>query len=312
MGLIEIFISPSISLALLTLLAEVAQLRARATSGEIQFDEDLGWTNWETSMLDNLRIGVLQRMEYLTVAMATDGLSMNYDRLGVKISGVNWRMPSNLKVTMTPGIADATNAKPVTTIVNLDLEARRRFGAVYNRLTCSTPWFQAMIATDEFKAKAALFLPSYITFTNLVTANLTQQITLAEQVLGKAIELYDDHYVTQANDGTEQWAPYLPTNLAVLSNTANDGNGNVMRFGNSVPTEVKVAQITGDGARIIGGTAGMDGAYGPLGYMEGEMNAPAITLWGVARGFPVKYSRTATAVIDGGTVSDAAPFTPYY
>lgn len=273
--------------------------------GEVTTD-DLGLAAWETRLLDNLRVGVMQRMEHLLVAMYCDGLGFNYNRQGIQMAGVNWRMPAPLKVTAAVAITNVATATPVTVISNVMLQGTV-YGAMYDRITMSTALFRAMIATDEFKARAALFLPQTITYANLVTANLTQQRVIAANVLGLAIELYDARYTVQNADGTESSAPYLPLGLAVLSSTVNDNDGTVMSFGNSVVTESIVADLTDN--TIIGSFGGEQ--YGPVGYATGDHNPPTVTFWSAARGFPIKRQRAATAVIDFGAVTDPITFVAY-
>lgn len=270
--------------------------------------DDVGYTNSETQRLDRLRTGILQRMEMLTVAMWTNGLSMGtYNRRGVQISGVTWRNPSSLAVTAGTVITNTAAATPVATTIGVQQNAQVQWGQVFNRIDMSTPLFQAMIATDEFKAKAALYLPQTITYANLVASNLGQQRTLAENVLGMTINLYDATYAEQANDGTTTYKRFLPTNLAVLSNTMNDGDANVQRFGMSEPTEVVVSQVADIG---LTGSLPTD-SNGIVSYAVGTHNPPSLTYWAAARGFPIKYSRTAHAVIDfnnGAAITDPVVF----
>jgi hypothetical protein len=274
--------------------------------------DEVGLGAWEMRIMDDLRMGVEQRIEALKWAMLTDGMSFSYDRLGIKIDtgGISWRMPADLKVTMTPAITDAANAKPVTTIWNLKLIAQTRYGYTYDRITMSTAAFRAMIATDEYKTLAAQYLPTNITFTNLNTVNLNQQRLLADQVLGLTIELFDGQFISQSNDGSESGGRYLPIGLGVLSSTADDGDASVWGFGNAIPTEATVASLVGAG-NVLGGMTGVDGSYGPIAYAEGTLNPPSITYWAVARGFPMKRRRAASAVVNFGTVTDPIAFVAY-
>lgn len=265
--------------------------------------DDSGYTDWETAFMNRLRIGTLQRMEALAVAMAVDGLS--YDRLGIKMSGVTWGMPAQLKVTAgTPWQANPSTATPVSDIATQRLIARVVYGAEYNRLTMSTPAFTAMINTTEFQTKSKLYLAENISFANLVLADQVQQRALAERVLGLTIELYDQRYSQKQPDGSTITAPYLAPNLLVLSNSASDNNEMDMDFGNAIVTESTVASMAGG---VIGDFGGE--VYGPASYatVPFDLNPPSITMWSVARGFPRKHNPAATAVLDVGTITDLIP-----
>ncbi len=271
-------------------------------SGDLR--DDVGFLNWENRTITNLLTGIDWRMESLIVAMWLDGFS--YDRLGIKMSNVSWGMPSDLKVmTATAWQANPTTATPVEDILAIKLLASTRYGIMYDRLTMSTALFRAMIATTEFQAKARMFLAPNVSVVNLSLSNLTMQQTLAQNVLGMTIELYDSRYDTQAPDGTISSLPFLPINKIVFSASTDDNAAAVMDFANGIVTESIVAGLVGG----FGGLGG--GQYGPVAYptVPADLNPPSVTYWGVARGFPRKHKRAATAVLDVGAMTDPIPTT---
>lgn len=269
----------------------------------VQSDSGI-FTNWQNRTIDGLLLGLRQRMEALIIAMQIDGLS--YDRLGIKMSNVTWGMPSDLKVTPSTPWTDPVNATPVSDIELITLVARIRYGQVFNRITMSTQAFRLMVATTEFQNRARVLLAPNTSFVNLSLLNLGDMKNLAERVLGNLqIELYDSRYWTQAPDGILTSQPYLPINKVLLSSTADDNDPTTMDFANGIVTESIVSAL---------GTTSMVGSLGgpqrgPVSYatIPPDLNPPAITFWGVARGFPRKHKRQATAVLTVGTFSDAIP-----
>lgn len=270
---------------------------------------DMGvFSGYENRTIDGLLLGVRQRMEALIIAMALD--SFTYDRLGIKITGATWGMPSDLKVT--PGVTwdTAGSATPVADIWSVRRTARVRYGQEYNRITMSTQAFMYMIATTEYQNKARTFLAPNVSFTNLNAADLTFQQNLAANVLGMQIELYDARSWSQGPDGTLISAPLLPITKVILSSTDDDGDPTAFDFANAVTTESIVnALAPSDMIGSIGGPTA-----GPISYatVPNDLNPPQITYWGVARGFPRKHRLQSTAVLTVGSFSDTiaagAPF----
>lgn len=261
----------------------------------------------EARMLANVKLGVAQRKEAMIVAMMLD--SMTYDRLGIKLTGATWGMPSDLKVTPATPWTTAASATPVDDILGVALIARVKYGIVYNRITMSTPAFRLMIATTEFQNKAKVlplvnFLGSY---TPLPLANLQQQQAIAESVLGMNIVLYDQRYASQDEIGQFTLLPFLDLNAVILDTASNDNQGYVWDFANGVVTETVVASMIGE--PIAGGPS-----YGPVAYATGpeNLNPPNVTYWGVQRGFPRKHLLQANAVLRIGTVTDTiGPVAPF-
>jgi hypothetical protein len=62
--------------------------------------------SWQTRALASVRLGVLQRMEQLRVAMLCDGIGFAYDRFGIKLTNPSWGMFADLKVTVGAVPAD--------------------------------------------------------------------------------------------------------------------------------------------------------------------------------------------------------------
>ena len=259
------------------------------------------------SIVDDLRLGIYQRCEALLVAMHLD--SVVYNRFGIQISG-SWGIPADLKPAVTYPWTDTVNATPVNDIWTLKRNASIRYGANYDRLTLSTTAFLLMIATQEYQNKARTTLPLYINLANLPQANINQQRTIAENILGCAIEFYDARYWSQDATGNLTSAPYLPINRVILSETANDNNAAVQDFANGVTTESMLAGLlpnTGPG--VIGSFE--SGMRGPIAYstVSPSLNPPNVTVWGVMRGFPRRYRLQANGVLNIGTFADAIPIT---
>ena len=269
-----------------------------------------GVLDWTTRYLAFVLAGVEQRMEALLIAMAIDGFT--YERLGIRMDGVTWGMPADLKITVAQGWADnPVLATPVADLWAARLVAQTRYGKVYNRVTMSTPAFQAMIATNEFQAKARTFLAPNVSDVNLSLTDLTAQQIIANNITGLSVELYDGRYQSQDASGRIMSEPGLPLDRIILANSADDNDPAIADFANGIVTESVVASYVGNTA-VIGG---MDGpAYGPIAYATANptLNPPDMTWWGVARGFPRKHQLEATATLNIGPITNSIPvIAPY-
>lgn len=264
--------------------------------------------NYQQTSVKNVLRGVQQRMEALIVAMNCDQVSPTYSRLGIQFgNGLSWGMWSDLKGVSAYAWTDPTNSTPVDDLLALKLVGSARYGKNYDRVTMSTPAFRLMIATANFQSRAKLYIPAqlvggaYSSYFSL--ANLQQQQAFAQNVLGMDIELYDTrHPQPSTAGGAPVYTPYLPLNLVVLSEKANDNNENVMDWGNTMPTETLMNQAPG----IIGGGFPQP-AYGPVAYAalaDSRLDPAGYIYYGVARGFPRKFDQAATSVLNIGTVSD--------
>jgi hypothetical protein len=270
--------------------------------------DDMGiFTQWQNTMVANAKSGVLMRMEVLTVAMLLDNL--NYDRLGVKLSGVTFGMPSDLKATTAITWDTAATATPVNDILGLKLIASVRYGVNLNRVTMSTQAFRYMIATTEFQNKARQYLAPNVSYTNLALANLQQQQTIAQNVLGMTIELDDRRVWQQDGNGANISMPILPVTSVLLTSTDADGNSMAWDFANAVVTE----SMLGNGGVVIGQIPNR--VRGPISYAtlaDAALNPPGMVTWGVGRGMPRRKFQPISGALTVGTFSDtistALPF----
>jgi hypothetical protein len=270
--------------------------------------DDMGiFTQWQNTMIANAKSGVLMRMEVLTVAMLLDNL--NYDRLGVKLSGVTFGMPSDLKATTAiPWDVPAT-ATPVNDTFGLKLVGSVRYGVNLDRVTLSTQAFRYMIATTEFQNKARQYLAPNVSYTNLALANLDQQRTIAQNVLGMAIELDDRRVWQQDGNGATSSMPILPVTSVLLTSTDADGNSQAWDFANAVVTE----SMLGSTGTVVGNIP--QRVRGPISYAtlaDSALNPPGLITWGVGRGMPRRKFQPVSAALTVGTFADgistALPF----
>jgi hypothetical protein len=262
----------------------------------------VAFLDWETRTIDSLLLGVRQRMEALIVAMAVG--SLNYDRLGIRMTNVKWGRPADLNVTVSVTWDNPTTATPVSDILTVKRVGAVRYGEMFNRVTMSTQALLFMIATAEFQAKAKAWLPVGFAFSNVATENLDQMGALASKVLGMEIEIYDARYWSQSTSGAITSAPFLPTAKVVLSATDDDNDPSCLDFANGVVTESVVASLASTG--IAGSLGGPQ--RGPLAYatVPPDLNSPSITYWGVARGFPRLHRKSCGACLTVGTFTDTA------
>ncbi len=262
----------------------------------------------ETKIVDNLRLGVQQRMEALIIASQIGGYS--YDRLGIKMSGVTFGMPADLQITPSTAWTDPT-ATPVNDVLVAKRIGQVKYGIVYDRLTMTLAAFNNMIATTEFQNKSRTYLAPNVSFTNLTQANTDFQRGLAQSVLGlKELEIYDSRFWSEADTGAITSSPFLPLNKVILGATMNDNDAMAIDFANGVVTESKIARL--GGVQIIGQLP--VNARGPVGYATTEHNPPSVTYWGVGHGFPRRHLLQATACLTiapdtgGGSIVETIDF----
>jgi hypothetical protein len=256
--------------------------------------------------MDAVRYGVLARKEALKIAMLTDG--MDYDSLGVKMSGVTWGMPSDLKVTAGT-TWDNISATPITDINTVRDIAQQRYGVSLNRLTMSSATLRYMVKTTEFKDQAKLITASLFGAPAMTIPMQDQDVVrrLAGSVLnigGEAmqIEIDDRRYFSQSAAGVTTSQRFFPIGKVVLTSSANDGNASAWDFANGQVIESMVSNL----ATVPGGQ--IPGGFGPVSYAtlaDPSLNPPGIVYWGVARGFPRKHLLQASACLTVGSYADA-------
>lgn len=265
------------------------------TAGDIEM-----FTNWERNIIDNLLEGIRWRMEAMIIASYLD--TMSYDRLGLKMSGVSWGRPSDLKVTVATSWDTAATATPVSDILTVQRLTQVRYGRTYNRITMSLAAFIYMIATTEFQNKARTLLAPNVSWANLSTQNTDLMRQLAQNVIGMNIEFYDARYYSQDDTGLRVNAPFWPITKVLLSNTADDGNAGIVDWANAIVTESVVSRMVPSG--MVGDLGGAQ--RGPVAYVTAphDLNPPNMVYWGVARGFPRVHDPYASAVLTVGSFTD--------
>ena len=93
-----------------SMMTQLNQITANPGAGQLDF-----FTDWESQVQFNLKLGLQQRVELLLVAMMTD--SFVDDRLGLKVNA-SWGMPADLKVVSAVAW-DNPAATPIDEILNL-------------------------------------------------------------------------------------------------------------------------------------------------------------------------------------------------
>lgn len=284
---------------------QLNQLMAIQQHGGIVGDDMGIISNFETNIINGLLTGIRQRMEAFCIAARVDGMS--YDRLGIKMTNVTFGMPSDLKVTPATAWTDPVNATPIDNLLAVKLVGTTRYGVTFDRVTMSTAAFRATVATAEYQAKVRAYLAPNVSFAVVSTFSLDQQKQLMQNVLGMTIELYDSRYWTQAADGSLASAPFLPVNLIILEDSANDNNANAFDFANGIVTESTVSSMVP--TNMIGSFTSP--VRGPIAYATAppDLNPPNITYWGVARGFSRRKLLQGSAVLNIGAVVDPIPST---
>jgi hypothetical protein len=279
---------------------DMLNLMERITAGGAIRDDEQIVNNYLGRTLNNLLTGVRQTMEILRVGCALDTITWN--RGGIQFTAT-FGTPSDLKVTPGTAWSTAATATPIADVQTQVALRREKYGQPTNRLTMTSVAFRQMIATTEFRDKAALYNQLVgVTAATFPVADMPNMQAMAGRILGMTIELYDAKYFTQSNAGTTSSATnYLADNKVIVGDTSNDNNSSVVDFANAIVTESIVAGLTGANFPGAGGTGGFGGpVYGPVGYVtlsSFDLNAPGITAWAVARCFPRKRLKTAESVL---------------
>ncbi len=251
-------------------------------------------TGWELSLAQNLVTGVRQRMNQLCAAMMLDGVT--YDRLGFKINA-GFGTPAELKTTLVGNFVWSTGTKttmmPITDLQFMAQSVAPTLGKNYNRVTMSTATFQKIIASTEFAERVRLLLRLEPTQFALNTYDVANMRNLFEAVTGMVLELEDTTFRVRNANGTSTSTRVLPDNKVILSNSQDDNNSQAFDFANTIVDESIVAPLI-EGAPDLGGPQ-----VGPLSYYNGnrELNPPDLRAWAVAKGWPRKHDKYATAIL---------------
>lgn len=257
----------------------------------VEIMDDL-FPSTETRILDNLREGVNYRMEMLIIAAKIGDL--DYDRLGIKMEGVSFGMPADLKITIANEWTDSANATPVADILMAKRLGQVKYGIIYDRIKLTLSAFNAMIATTEFQNKSRTYLAPNVSFTNLNAADTDFQRNLAANVLGvKEVEINDARFWQENPDGSLFSHAFQPSNKVILESTLNDNDASAIDFANGVVTEAIISNMPG--SKIQGQLP--TNARGPVAYQTSEDNPPSTTYFGVGRGFPRRHLRQLTACL---------------
>lgn len=266
---------------------------------------------WERNTIQGILDGIRHRMEALIIAMHLD--SFSYNRFGVIMNGVTWGKPADLKVTPSPAWTN-TAATVVDTILHLQRVAKTRYGQMLDQMDMSTTAFNLMIATTQFQSYVRNFglLSRFgvAADTPIPADNTSLMVQLALPILGlKAINLYDQRYWSQDEDGTWASAPFLPINKVILSSMSDNNNPAAYDFSNGIVTESLVSNLvdTGMVGKFMGPTRGPVSYVTPANH---NLNPPGLTYWGVGRGFPRYHKLQASAVLTVGTFTDDIPVGP--
>lgn len=271
-------------------LNRMASMQARGATGT----EENAMVDFENRLAENLVLGVRQRQNAMVCAMMLDDFS--YDRLGIKIVG-SFGTPADLKVTVLTPWSDATNATPITNILNLVNYVETTYGQIYDRVTLCRSDFTNMVKSVEFRNLATAYYRAggAVAFPQAVNVgNLPLMETIAGSLLNMSLEIEDATYNERQPTGTVVRKRVLPAGKVLLSNKSDDSNPMVMDLANGMVTESLVAGLTGNAPEGLGGEQ-----FGPIGYYtaRADLNPPDVVGWGVARCFPRKHIPEATAVL---------------
>jgi hypothetical protein len=289
-GRLELYVTnvPNIKIGARLNQADLNRLEKLQQAGAADADNAL-YDFWFSVLEDRIE-GVRQRENALVCQMMIG--NVDYDRWGIQVASA-FNMPADMKVQVSVLWSDATNATPIKNVQQNVAYWRQKYGRNFDRVTMSRTDFLNVIATAEFKNLAQQFYG--IASTAVVnTTNETLNQGYLGRLLGMAVEVEDHTYITQENDGREVYHRDMPEGTVLISATEDDGDRRVMDLANAEVTEKMVADMTGMPVGIGGQ------ARGPVGYWTpttGDLNPPGVTCWAVARAFPRRKVKQATAVL---------------
>lgn len=273
-------------------------------SGGYALEQD-DYRTWIQRLGENLLLGVRQAQNAAAAGMYLDNL--DYNRLGIKISGSVWGMPANLKLTASPawssdgGTTVNASATPISDLIAFDKIDADNYGlGNFDRWTMSTTAFDFMVSTTEFANKAFLqlgagFAPS---LQALMTKDRGAMLNVLQGMTHKTIVLDDATYTRQNADGSEVTTRVFPANKVILDRTTNGPSE--VDFGNGIVTESIVSGMLGPVTMAVAGAQMQAvGVYGPLSYITAnqDLNPPSVTSWAVSRGWPRKHRPESSALL---------------
>ncbi len=282
------------------------------------------------TMMDQI-VGHEWRMEWLSVAMATDGFygTSSYNRLGIAMTGVDgrtptWGMKPDMKTfVQTPlGNPDGSvnvNCPIIDYIFQMMDYRQLRYGKTTNRITMRTATKRAAQKTLQFQQYAARFQLPFYNANAISPADYPELDKLLARILdrdGNGLELvtYDSVYQTESGDGSPaQYVPFLPLApeaCMILDDSRNDRNDSVHDFGIGTTMESRA-----DSLRYTNGEgfpkdlpAGKPGMFTYM-DMPTNMNPVQFAIWTVCRGWPRKVDEVCEAVLFLGPLADSIPVT---
>lgn len=251
-------------------------------------------TGWELGLARNLVTGVRHRMNQLCAAMMLDGVA--YDKMGVKINS-GFGTPAELKQTLvgvrqwtTP---NAATMKPIEDLQYMAQSVAPTLGKSYNRVTMATATFQLIIASAEFAERVRLFLRLEAANFSLNTYDVANMQKLFEQITGLSLELEDTTFRVRESSGASTSSRVLPANKVILSNTGDDNNIAAFDFANAVVDETIIAPLADNAPQFSGPQTGPVSYY----WIDPSLNPPRLNAFAVAKGWPRKHDKYATAII---------------
>jgi hypothetical protein len=240
-----------------------------------------------------LRDGNENLRGYLCAAMLLDELT--WDRLGIKLSGLNFGLNPGLKVTPSVLWTDAAQADPVRDIIQTVEDYANTYNLVVDRATISTYGLNLIKATDKFKdqMKAALGV-GYALAGNANAQNALQKgvyLGVLESLTGIRWEVDDSQILFRNPAGGTTTARYVPQNKLILTPSSADGDASWWNFGSCIVDESTSRKVKG----LDGGSR--RGPYPYIGSPNGDDNPPGFTQWLVRKGMARRMIRNTNGVL---------------
>jgi hypothetical protein len=285
---------PNIKLGTRVSQSQLHKLEMLTNNVTLQGSQDL-IVSWENNLANGIVKGVRDRLNVMCAAMFLD--SMTYDRFGFKIS-TGFGTPTELKQTLVGGRvwsgANVATMRPIEDLQYMSQSVAPTLGKAYNRVTMATSTFQLIIASNEFAERVRLYLrldPDQFSLNIYDVPNMRNMFTA---ITGLTLELEDTTYSVRNVNGTQTTDRVLPADKVMLSNSTDDNDSSKFDFANGIVDESISSRFNAN-APDIGGPQ-----VGPVSYFTNnpDLNPPDLVAWGVAKGFPRRHDKNATAIID--------------
>lgn len=250
--------------------------------------------NFLNNNAEMLRLGVLQRLNYMATGMAMDSYTY-HDPNGIQMANVTFGMPSNLKVLVSVYWTDHAASNPFKDMMDFNYLVSVIYGFRYDRVTMSEALFREIIQNTNYETYSKPYMPVNISaVTNVPNTAIGFHQDRFRDITGLSVEFDDSRYFDERPDGSRYSFRNQAANRVIFSVTGWDNTAQLGDMGNGIVQESRVSGYTN--GNVLGGPLPAN-ARGPLSYVTAELDPPGLQQWIVMRAWPRKGELYSTAVM---------------